>query len=133
MIQRLSGGVAVFALLVFAGPAAAQNTACAGPGPAVASAKVDRMTPNGELNTYQLRVSVVNRGDVSQAGNVLQSVDIFRNGTKVDQKGVPPLKAGGTYSFVYPFSRNSDAGDGTTTFTFRMDPGQSCAGYVLRV
>jgi hypothetical protein len=112
----------------------AQNPAgCAGPGPAIASVKVANTTQDGALNDYQLRVSVINRGNTSQAGNVLQSVDIFRNGTKVDQKGVPPLKAGGAYSFVYSFSRNADAGDGTTTFTFRMDPGQSCEGYVFRV
>jgi hypothetical protein len=95
---------------------------CAGALPAISSVAVDRATQNGELNDYMLRVRVLNRGDVSQAGNVLQSVDIYRNGTKVDQKGVPPLKAGGTYTFLYSFQRNSDAGDGSTKFTFRLDP-----------
>ncbi len=95
---------------------------CAGALPAISSVAVDRTTQVGEINDYTLRVSVLNRGDLSQAGNVLQSVDIYRDGTKVDQKGVPPLKAGGTYTFLYSFQRNSDAGDGTTTFTFRMDP-----------
>jgi hypothetical protein len=100
---------------------------CAGALPAISSVAVERTTQVGELNDYTLRVSVLNRGDLSQAGNVLQSVDIYRDGTKVDQKGVPPLKAGGTYTFLYFFQRNSDAGDGTTTFTFRMDPRPSNA------
>lgn len=95
---------------------------CAGALPAISSVAVKRTTQSGELNDYTLRVSVLNRGQRSQAGNVLQSVDIYRNGTKVDQKGVPPLKAGGTYTFLYSFQRNSDAGDRSTTFTFRMDP-----------
>ena len=109
----------------------AQGGACTSP--AISSVMVERTTQDGALNDYQLRINVVNSGGASQAGNVLQSVDIFRNGTKVDQKGVPPLKAGGSYSFVYSFSRNSDAAERSTTFTFRMDPGQSCETYVFRV
>ncbi len=113
----------------------AQNSpmaGCAAGSLSVTSVTVASVTQNGAINHYQLRVSVTNRG-ASQAGNVLQSIDIFRNGTKADQKGVPPLKAGAGYSFLYPYDRNSDAGDGTTSFVFRPEAqqpggGEACYG-----
>jgi len=102
---------------------------CAADSLVVSSVAVANVAQNGAVNHYQLRVTVANHG-ASQGGNVLQSIDIFRNGTKADQKGVPPLKAGASYSFLYPYDRNSDAGDGTTSFVFRTEAQQPGGGEV---
>ena len=96
---------------------------CAAASLAVSSV-ASNVTQDGALNHYGLHVTVTNRGG-DQAANVLQSIAIYRNGTKADQKSVPPLKAGTNYSFTYPFDRNADAGNGTTKFTFRPQIGQA--------
>jgi hypothetical protein len=111
--------------------------ACAGNYPAITAVAVQNVIPDAGVNQYTVRVSVTNRGPDSQAANALQSVEIYQDATKVGEKGIPPLKAGGTYAFPYRFTRNSDAAEGTTNLVFRLDrqvPGQSCGTrYALSV
>ena len=103
----------------------AQNTApstaaCSGADPAIAGAKVTSTTPKGDMNEISVTVTVVNSGSVGQQSNTLQSVDVYQNNTKVDRKGLPPLKAGQTYTFPYVFDRATDAGNGTTDLRFQL-------------
>jgi hypothetical protein len=94
---------------------------CSGADPAITSVAVQSVNPDGDVNRYQLAVTVVNRGQDSQGGNVLQSVDIFQDGNKVGEKGLPPLKPGESYNFVYSFVRAADAGNNTTHLAFVLD------------
>jgi len=112
--------------------------ACAANYPVITSVAVQNVIPDGGVNQYTIRVSVANRGQDPQAANALQSVKIYQDATKVGEKGIPPLKAGGTYAFPYRFTRNSDAGDGTTKLVFRLDrqaPGEQGCGmrYTLSI
>jgi hypothetical protein len=44
----------------------------------------------------------------------LQSVDIWLDGEKKAEKGLPPLAAGAKYTFPYDVQRAADAAAGTT-------------------
>src|ERR1700722_12115703 len=98
----------------------AQNTApsttasCSGADPAIVGAKATSTTPKGDMSEISVTVTVVNNGSTGQQSNTLQSVDVYQNNTKVDRKGLPPLKAGQPYTFTYVFDRATDAGNGTT-------------------
>ncbi len=96
--------------------------ACPGTNPAIVSVAVKNVEPDGALSRYVLSVDVANHGAASQASNTLQSVDIYQDGTKVGQKGVPPLKAGQAYAFPFSFERNSNSPDGTTKLVFALTP-----------
>jgi hypothetical protein len=104
----------------------AQNTApsnasaCSGADPSITGAKVTSTTPRGDMNQISVTVTVVNNGSMSQQGNTLQSVDVYQNNTKVDRKGLPPLKGGQAYTFPYVFDRAADAGTGTTDLRFQL-------------
>jgi subtilase family serine protease len=93
---------------------------CAGADPAIVSAKVQNVAGNGSVNHYTLVGKVTNLGSVKQASNVLQFVDIYQNGTRLEDRGVPPLAPGQSYTFSYDWQRASDAGKGTTTMQFRL-------------
>ncbi|MBV8356030.1 MAG: hypothetical protein JO101_11960 [Candidatus Eremiobacteraeota bacterium] len=100
----------------------AQNTAgCAGADPAITSVKVAGMTPSGDTNIYHLSGTVTNLGSKKQASNVLQFVDVYLNGTKVDSRGVRPLAPGQSYTFGYDLKRASDAGMRTSHLRFQMN------------
>lgn len=97
---------------------------CAGADPAITSVVVKSITPEGwpnAVNRYNLVGTVVNLGRGSQASNVLQFVDIYENGNKLDSRGIPPLKAGQSYKFSYASLRSRDAGKGTAILNFRLD------------
>jgi subtilase family serine protease len=107
---------------VLLGQLAANGAAasCAGADPAIVSAKVQNVTSNGSVNHYTLVGRVTNLGTAKQASNVLQFVDIYQNGTRLEDRGVPPLAPGQSYTFSYDWQRASDAGTGTTTMYFRL-------------
>jgi len=109
----------LFIASLTAAPAAA---ACSGAAPSIASVAVKNMTIQGGLDAYELRGTVVNRGSSAQASGVMQFVDIYAGGIKLDSKGIPPLAAGQSYTFSYVSSRSRDAGDGTSKLTFQLDP-----------
>lgn len=95
-------------------------SSCSGADPAIVSAGVSNVTDNGDLKHYTITVVVTNQGNAKQPGNTLQSVDIYRDGQKIDAKGVPPLGPGQSYRFDYGLDRSSLAGDDTTQMLFRL-------------
>jgi len=94
---------------------------CRGPDPAIVSVAVKHVDQNGTVNVYHMRGTVTNAGKRAQTSNVLQFVDIYLHGEKVDSRGIPPLRPGQSYSFGYDFQRSSDAADGSSRFRFQID------------
>ncbi len=92
-----------------------------GADPAIVSVAVKGMDSSGGLNHYTLQGKVVNVGSEAQASNTLQFVDIYKGSTKLDSRGVPPLRAGQSYTFEYVTERSAQAGAQTTALGFRMD------------
>src|SRR5713101_6412491 len=85
--------------------------ACAGADPAIVSASAKSMTSDGQVNRYAVNIRVTNVGRRNQPSNLLQSVEIWQNDVKLDMKGLPPLRAGQSYSFTYVYQRSADAGE----------------------
>jgi hypothetical protein len=99
--------------------AMASGATCPGADPAIT--KVTKSQAAGsDLNAYTLEVTVTNLGSVRQPGNTLQSVVIYLDGQKKDEKGLPPLAPRQTYSFPYVVHRNSDAARGSTSVRFHI-------------
>jgi hypothetical protein len=124
MIRALTALVATLALTPLGAPAAT----CAGANPAITSVVVKNVTSNGQLNTYHIVGTVTNLGSQAQPSNTLQFVDIYAETDKHDDRGVPPLAPGQSYSFGYDWQRSTDAGSGTTTVHFRIEmrQGSNC-------
>ena len=99
-------------------PAAAP--ACSGADPAITSAGVKNVTHQGAVNNYAIAVTVVNRGDAGQPSNLLESVNILQDATKVGRKGIPPLKPGQSYTFTYEFVRSDEAVPRSTRLRFQL-------------
>lgn len=93
---------------------------CAGADPAITSVKVQNVSSNGSLNSYTLVGTVTNLGSQKQASNVLQFVDIYQDRTRLNDRGIPPLAPGQSYTYSYLWQRAADAGNGTTTFHFNL-------------
>jgi len=118
---RLSSASMVAALLLCAQPMPSFAGTCMGADPAVVSVVVAGMRTDGSLNYYTLRAKVVNLGRVGQASNTLQFVDIYKGSMKKDSRGIPPLRAGQSYTFDYVTTRSAEAGSGSSALAFRMD------------
>jgi len=101
-------------------PALAQKTACSGADPAIVSAAVQSTASDGRVNRYSVAIRVANLGAAKQPSNLLQSVDVYENGIKLDTKGLPPLRPGQSYTFVYVYQRSTDAGAGTTDLRLNL-------------
>ena len=99
--------------------AALTGAACANP--SILSAHVQPVSTNGGLNHYTIAITVQNRGSVRQPGDLLQSVDVFQDGLRVDRLGLQPLRPQQMQKVTYGFDRAADAGDGTTDLTFTLD------------
>jgi hypothetical protein len=93
---------------------------CAGVDLAITSVSVKDVTKNGLLNQYHIAGTVANLGGTSQASSMLQFVNIYQYGRKLDAKSVPPLRSGQSYTFSYALARSADAGSGTTTLDFHI-------------
>jgi hypothetical protein len=74
----------------------------------------------GRSQSLRARDSGDQCGNSAQPSNTLQSVDVIQNEGKIDQKGVPPLRPGQSYTATYTFTRSVEAADGTTQFVFRI-------------
>jgi hypothetical protein len=118
---RPGAAAGAFALLLLLQPAPAFATSCVGPDPAIVSVAVKGMQSSGGLNHYTLSGKVVNLGSTAQASNTMQFVDIYKGSTKLDSRGIPPLRAGQSYAFEYVTDRSAQAGAQTTSLGFRMD------------
>lgn len=124
MIRVLTA--ALFA--AFLAPLGASAASCTGANPAITSAVVKNVTSAGQLNTYHMTGTVTNLGTAGQSSSTLQFVDIYVDGQKRNDRGIPPLAPGQSYNFGYDWSRSSDAGPGSTTIRFRirMVSGSDC-------
>jgi hypothetical protein len=111
-------------------PLAAPASTCAGANPAVTSAVVKSVVPNGHVNQYNIQGTITNLGAQGQAANTLQFVDIYEGASqeRLNDRGIPPLKPGQTYQFGYVWNRSIDAGQNSTTLEFRvrMVQGTNC-------
>ena len=98
----------------------ASAASCNGADPAIVSVSVANVTTEGALNRYHFTGRVTNLGNRAQPSNVLQFVDIYQNGVRKDDRGIPPLRPGQSYSFGYDYLRSTDAGAGTSRLRFRI-------------
>jgi hypothetical protein len=117
----LVGALVAITLPLIAHSAPAMAASCSGPDPAIVAVGVKGMQSSGGLNRYTLSGKVLNLGSTAQASNTLQFVNIYKGSTKLDSRGVPPLRAGQSYTFHYVSDRSAQAGAQTTTLGFRMD------------
>ena len=106
-------------MLAFLLAAGLAGTSCANP--SILSAGVQSVATNGSLKHYTLAISVQNLGNGRQPSNLLQSIDVFQDGQRVDRIGLQPLRPKQLQKVTYSFDRSGDAGDGTTEFTFTLD------------
>ena len=114
-------GASVLSMLALAvSTALPAVAACSGADPGITIARVASVQTAGGLSHYHLSITVVNHGTQGQASNVLDSVQMYQDGIKVDEKGLPPLKAGASYTFTHDYVRASDAGKGTTVYRFQL-------------
>jgi hypothetical protein len=130
--------IGIFAALLVAQSPGVMAQACPDSAPVIQSAAVGGMQDNGNTKTYLVTGTVVNRSAHGQAGNVLQSIDVMQDGQKINEIGIPPLRAGHSYQFHQSVVRSAIAGKGTThlTFQLRLHSPQSCTEatvYHLRV
>ena len=115
--------LATFLLLsLLAAPAGAASpaAACSGADPAIVKTALQSSTQNGPLRHLVVAITVSNLSDVKQASNVLQSVAVYQDGNKVDNKGVKPLAAHQLQTVTYTFDRSAQAAPGTTHLRFKL-------------
>jgi hypothetical protein len=122
--------IALAAFVIAQLPGATVAASCAGP--TVTAVAVRSMTPTRYLNYYHVTATVTNRGGEGQPADVLQFVDIKQYGDRLDDRGVPPLAAGESYTVSYTWRRAVDAGKWTTPLDFGIrpvapSPGADCA------
>ncbi len=106
-------------MFVFLLVAALNAAPCANP--SILSAGVQSAVANGALEHYTIAITVQNIGDARQPSNLLQSVDVFQDGQKVDQLGLKPLGPNQSQIVTYGFDRAADVGAGTTKLKFILD------------
>lgn len=92
--------------------------ACAGP--TITNAVASQVGNNGNLSTYDVAVTVKNTGSAAEPSSLLQSVQVYQDATKVDQKGTQPLGAGASTTVHYRFQRSSEAQRGSTHLRFQL-------------
>ena len=97
---------------------AATTNACVGP--TITNAVATQAGTNGNLTSYDVAVTVKNTGSQAEPASLLQSVQVYQDQTKVDQKGTQPLAAGASTTVHYSFSRSSEAEQGSTHLHFRL-------------
>lgn len=94
--------------------------ACSGAEPSIVQAAVRSVSQNGDLNHYVVAVRVTNQGGAAQPGNTLQSIAVYQDGDKVDQKGLPPLRAGQSATVTYAFDRSNLSRARSTKLRFKL-------------
>ncbi len=107
-------------LLISQAPTGAAASVCSGADLAMTSVTVQSVAKTQFLNNYRLVGTVTNVGGTTQPSNVLQFVDINQYGNRLDDRGVPPLAPGQSYTVAYVWKRAVDAGSFTTPLTFHL-------------
>jgi len=113
-------------------PIASRAVTCDGTGPAITSVNLQSLTRTRYLDFYHVTATVTNLGNQAQPGNVLQFVDVNQYGGRLDDRGVPPLAPGQSYTVSYVWPRSTDAGKLTSPLDFRLrlvgsSSAQSCS------
>jgi len=103
---------ALVPLIVSASPACAD--------PAIVSATQTSMHRNGALDVYDTAIVVKNMGNRGQAKSLLQSVEVFQDGTKVGQIGLLPLAPGRSQTVHYELQRSAGGHMGSTHLRFAL-------------
>ena len=98
-------------------PAAAS---CTGIAPSIAGVHLTGSTMNGTVNVYHFSGRVTNIGSKAEPSNTLQFIDIYEEGVRKDDRGIPPLRPGQSYTFGYDYQRSTDAGAGTSHLRFQL-------------
>jgi hypothetical protein len=93
---------------------------CSGVALSLTNTGVKTVSTQGNLNTYTLTGTVINIGSQGQPSNTLQFVDVMSVGQKLNDRGIPPLAPGQSYTFTYDSQRATQAGKGTSTIVFRL-------------
>jgi hypothetical protein len=88
--------------------------------PTITSATATQVGSNGDLTTYDVAIRVKNAGSAAEPSSLLQSVQVYQDATKVDQKGTPPLAAGRSATVHYRFQRSSEARTGSTHLRLQL-------------
>ena len=116
MIRAVGLSLVFFALV----PGAAAAQGCDGARPAVTAVVISGVTHTPYLDLYHVRATITNLGSQPQAPNVLQFVDVVQYDGRLDDRGVPPLRPGESYTITYVWPRSSDAGKMTSPLNFRI-------------
>ncbi len=87
---------------------------------AITSAIATNAGNNGDLTTYDVAITVKNASTAAEPESLLQSVQVYQDATKVDQKGTPPLGGGRSATVHYRFVRSSEARLGSTHLRFLL-------------
>jgi hypothetical protein len=92
---------------------------CQGADPAITKV-VSASSDLGSVTRFTLTTTVANLGSANQPRTDLQSVDIFLNGEKNGEKGIPPLRAGQQYTFTYDVMRADGTEPGSTVVRMHL-------------
>jgi hypothetical protein len=97
---------------------------------AIVGASLKSIDAAGPIGKVNVAITVRNVGTARQPGNTLQSVQIFQGETKTGTKGIPPLRPGESYTFIYSFPRSVEAARHSTQLALRLvvasPPGIEC-------
>ena len=111
----------MLAILLASAPVSALAAAnCDGPNPAVTSVALRNVSHTPHLDFYHVTATVTNLGSQAQPGDALQFVDVVQYGGRLDDRGIPPLAPGQSYTIDYTWPRSADAGKMTSPLDFRM-------------
>ena len=94
--------------------------ACMGSNLAVTSVAIQGVEKSQYLNNYRVVGTVTNVGSQTQGGDVLQFLDVNQYGHRLDDRGIPPLAPGQSYTVSYIWKRSVDAGQGTTPLSLHL-------------
>jgi hypothetical protein len=99
----------------------AARPACNGPSTSIASVRTYApSTDVNGVNIYRIGVTIENLGKGNQADNALDSVVMYQQGEKTDEKGLKPLAAGDSQTVFFTYQRSGGPRRGTTNLRFRI-------------
>jgi hypothetical protein len=87
--------------------------------PAITNVVATPVSDNGSLAGYDFTITLKNMGG-NQRSSVLQSVIVYQDATKVDQRPAQPLRAGASETLHYRFQRSNEARMGSTHMRFQL-------------
>jgi CARDB protein len=111
-------------------PIAAVAGTCSRSNPAVTAVTLQHVSQTSHLNLYHVTATVTNLGNESQSGDVLQFIDVVQYDARLDDRGIPPLAPGQSYTVTYVWPRSADAGRLTSPLNFRIRtvaPADACS------